>query len=81
MFILSPFRLYVHPIKTLFTFNTQLCLKNNAFDLHSSVFLSLQRSCLLWINFNIMIGRAMAQVVSRRPLTTEARVRSQVKSM
>jgi hypothetical protein len=26
-------------------------------------------------------GRAMAQAVSRRPLTTEARVRSQVKSM
>jgi hypothetical protein len=27
------------------------------------------------------LGRAMAQAVSRRPLTTEARVRSQVKSM
>jgi hypothetical protein len=27
------------------------------------------------------MGRAMAQAVSRRPLTTEARVRSQVKSM
>jgi hypothetical protein len=27
------------------------------------------------------VGRAMAQAVSRRPLTTEARVRSQVKSM
>jgi hypothetical protein len=26
-------------------------------------------------------GRAMAQAVSRRPLTTEARVQSQVKSM
>jgi hypothetical protein len=27
------------------------------------------------------LGRAMAQAVSRRPLTTEARVRSLVKSM
>jgi hypothetical protein len=27
------------------------------------------------------IGRAMAQAVSRQPLTTEAGVRSQVKSM
>jgi hypothetical protein len=32
-------------------------------------------------SFNIPLGRAMAQAVSRRPLTTEARVRSQVKSM
>jgi hypothetical protein len=29
----------------------------------------------------LYVGRAMAQAVSRRPLTTEARVRSQVKSM
>jgi hypothetical protein len=31
--------------------------------------------------FNLGHGRAMAQAVSRRPVTTEARVRSQVKSM
>jgi hypothetical protein len=30
---------------------------------------------------NITIVRAMAQAVSRRPLTAESRVRSQVKSM
>jgi hypothetical protein len=48
-------------------------------ELHVSAY--FRRFCTVLDKLTALKGRAMTQAVSRRPLTTEARVRSQVKSM
>jgi hypothetical protein len=54
---------------------TQIWLKSSRIELHFM-------KCICWTLVDVLIngqkGRAMAQVVSRRPLTVEARVRSRV---